>query len=518
MGADAQSRTLIIAGSVLALDIVLSNNVVQSTTLAFPEASALVNKHVDKAGKILRDDLQLRPGQSPLTKRLDRFAANLERLALLDRLSVLPALNLYEAMAGIYESLERLHDWELERLRQEPATLAGSTESKLSDRVLRKRSGRPAMHARDRVGLSLDYWKERGVHSDFGRLDKDTEGTPHRVWALMLSCAPLHGLSVSPAKVSANWIGPGVEKTNLTAEEAILNTQPVMDWLEPDDTLITPAETTAELEPGVVAKLPEVMFVATFDPPVVVPLNVWENMHNILSLAPTAEFSFLTFDNILFPVPPGTHRDPSEPRTITTTNTVTYPGHDEERTTVTYKSTLFIYKPVYGRTLTEMPFSHPRQLVAMLPALRQYAFLTTLLRSTFNGETETSADAQHGVAPERSAATKPQDEFDAIMDDAQDGTLGNRKPDSIDVTLTAHPMPRLQIVFPFRTGVANVLLEIRENAEVHVVSENITGGELDATDGKSKEKERRRNPEVLAHLLEACEDISTWCAWVQNRW
>ena len=39
--------------------------------------------------------------------------------AALDKLSVMPALNCHEAIAGIYESLKRLHEWELSRLKEE---------------------------------------------------------------------------------------------------------------------------------------------------------------------------------------------------------------------------------------------------------------------------------------------------------------------------------------------------------------------------------------------------------------
>jgi hypothetical protein len=510
-GDEPKSRTLIIAGSVLALDIVFSNNVVKSTELALSDASESVNRHAEKAGKILRDDLQLLPGQSPLTKKLDKFAANLQRLAVLDKLSVLPALNLHEAVAGIYDSLARLHAREVERTQQHPFFAEKDAKSVLSY-VLRKKSGYPAMHIRERIGLSLDYWKDEGLHADSPSPDDG------QIWGLLISCAPLPGMSVLPARVSDKWLGADVERTNLTDEGVILNTQPVMDWLNPDDTYITPAEPTADLEPGVVAKLPEVMFVATFDPPVVVPLNIWENLHNLLQLTPSTEFSYLTFDNIIFPVPPGTHHDPSEPRSITAANTITFPGPEGKKLTAAHKSTLFIYKPVYGRTLTEVPFSHPRQLVAILPLLRQYAFLSVLLQSTFGDKHKVPGDVRSSSVYGTTATTTTRDDFDAFMDDADGGLTSEPAPIQIDVTLTANPMPRLQMVFPYQAGVADVILEIRENAEVQVISENITGGELDFAEAKGKEKERERKPETLARLLEKSEDIGTWCTWIRARW
>ncbi|CRK41062.1 hypothetical protein BN1723_005003 [Verticillium longisporum] len=141
-------KTLVIAGHGLQLDVILDNNIVEGVTLAFPESeSSIVAKHVDRAGQILLRDLQLLPDQSPLTKKMDEFAANLERLATLDKLSIFPGLDCQEAVAGIFESLERLYNWELARVKEDPA-MAGKPDVLLEKTVQCSRSGRPAMHAR----------------------------------------------------------------------------------------------------------------------------------------------------------------------------------------------------------------------------------------------------------------------------------------------------------------------------------------------------------------------------------
>jgi hypothetical protein len=119
MGSSGSTRTLIIAGSALALDIDFSDDVVKKVSLSFPESAEIVTRHTQKAGDILLRDLQFAPNESPLTKMLDRFAANLERLATLDKLSVIPGLNCHEAIAGIYESLEKVHKWEVARLKEQ---------------------------------------------------------------------------------------------------------------------------------------------------------------------------------------------------------------------------------------------------------------------------------------------------------------------------------------------------------------------------------------------------------------
>jgi len=160
MGSGGSTRTLIIAGSALALDIDFANNIVKKVSLSFPESPEIVTRHTEKAGNILLRDLQFQPNESPLTKILDRFAANLERLAQLDKLSVIPGLNCHEAIAGIYESLEKLHKWEVERLR-EGGEMVERDGDELEKMAMCTKSGKPVMHMRDRLGLSLDYWQEK---------------------------------------------------------------------------------------------------------------------------------------------------------------------------------------------------------------------------------------------------------------------------------------------------------------------------------------------------------------------
>jgi hypothetical protein len=104
------------------------------------------------------------------------------------------------------------------------------------------------------------------------------------------------------------------------------------------------------------------------------------------------------------------------------------------------------------------------------------------------------------------------------LDDTNGEVAAKATPLSVDVTLTAFPVPRLQVVFPFRAGVANIVLEIQLNGVVHIISENITDGGLDEPSDKGKGKERTRNPESLARALSICEDIGRWCAWIRSRW
>ncbi|OTA89221.1 hypothetical protein M434DRAFT_398734 [Hypoxylon sp. CO27-5] len=520
-GAGENAKTLIIAGQTMGVEVGITNHIVHSASLTYNESIPSLDKHVDKASAILLKDLSLAPGQSPLTKRLTAFRANLERLATLDRLSVSPGLNCHEAIAGIWESLERLHRWDIQKLHQDPS-LNHLSEERLRVFALCLRHGCPLMHTRGRVGLSLDYWKER---RKLASTTVDTEDA--KTWGILIECAAATGMVYSPVRVSDKWIGPDIEKSNLTDEEMISTTGPILDWLEPENTLL-PASEETKTEPGLEGavglsgpKTPEVVFMATFDPPVVVPHAVAMEIYKIS--ATNTPLSNVTFDALMFPISEGDAYDPSEPREVTFTQTVpTFAGNirirgqpQTEPVLKAHRNTLFIYKPVYGQVINQVPFAHPKDLVTMLPLLRQYAFLSLLLANSLKPKegkpTAKEADDDNDIRVPRTR----RDEFEAFMsqedDKNDDKNLSDKAPKvlKVDITLTAHPMPRLLLVFPFKNYTANIMIEIQIGGRVHIVSDNIFQEEDKGFTSNSRGSQKR-TPQDWANALETMEDIGAW--------
>ena len=584
MDKNSKARTLIIAGSALALDIIVENNIVESVSVTFPESRSIVLRHIERANNILLRDLQLRPDESPLNKSIDRFAANLEMLARLDKLSVDPDLNLYEAVAGVYETLYRLYEWDLQRLRSDPAN-SGKPDDVLAVTVQCARHGRPTMHEHGNLGLGIDYWKQlhlvRTAQPNADDEDKtygkdDDDDAEDQTWSILVGCMPIgDALVYQPVRLSDKWLSDAIEKPNggLLSNNGL--SEPELDWLEPENTILASNPSEGD-KPGAApttlagAKLPDVRFNTVLNPPVIIPLPVAQNINNFLGSVMAAE-SYVTFDSLCFPVPAGTPHDPSEPRTVQCDKDVYHPTEpnengdenaDDAEATKKHRRTLFIFKPVYGHVLRELPFSHPSQLVQILSTLRQYAFLSTLLKNGFDAEPVGSGSQQAPAAKtsktESSAASlrfnqndktgvlsTVEDEFEHYMSDdsAADGSPANdqkqqqkkkgapRSPGeadtmtdrmNIDVVLTVDPVPRLQVMFPFHARTANVLLEIRQNAQVHVVSQNVlaedegNGTDHEATEGQ-KGKGRRLYPQDLGRMLEVCEDIGLWCEWIRSR-
>ncbi|KAL5321674.1 hypothetical protein ACEPPN_009634 [Leptodophora sp. 'Broadleaf-Isolate-01'] len=486
-------RLLIIAGKALALDITFDRNIVQKVALSFPESPEIVTRHTNKAEEILLRDMQFQAHESPLTKKLDRFAANLEILATLDKFSVIPGLNCHEAIAGLYESVERLHLWEVERLK-ETQEMAEKDDAYVIKTAMCTKSGKPIMHTRDRLGMSLDYWQEKR------RLSSKKD---EKTWSLLVDCAPVLGLDFTPIRVSENWISVDIQKANATVEDILLEPDngPVLDWLDPVNTLLPStdppkADAMDGVEGATGQKFPEVMFVVKFDPPLVVPYMLATQIYNSTS-APIDHFVTTTFDELMFPRRPedDVHNDG---RRITRESTVSVYSKDGERSTVVHRSDLWIDKPDYGRKLTELPFSHPRQLVQMLPALRQYAFLSTLLNKSFG-----SSSHPPSKPPQKKEIQSKRSEFANFMS----GISTNVK--TMDVSLTTQPHLRLRVNFPFKKTTAEVTFEINLNGAVEVVNENLLEGAGAGAKGLTTKD--------LARMLEMTEDLGVWLEFVKRR-
>jgi hypothetical protein len=527
-GGSTKPRTLIVAGSAIELLIGLLNDAVQSVSLAFPESADIVGKHAEVAGKILLDDLKLAPGQSPLTKRLDRFAANFELLATLDRLSVIPGLNLFEAIGGIYESLDRLYRWDLGKVREDPA-YNGRSDEYMTNVVLCTKNGRPLMHTRGWVGLSIDYWKEKRLLPLRNEAEAAYVQEVEKTWGLLVTCAPLKDISIPPVRVSDKWISMQVEKVNGPDE---LQPGPVIDWLEPENTILQPSDrskTEADASSlgadGMLLgpKYPDVVFKAILYPPIHVPVNVWEEVRHIGGALPSPVYmTHVTLDSLLFPVVPGNQQDPNEPRSIIVTRDVNvYTASAEVPSSrITHRNRLWIYRPVIGKTLTEIPFSHPQQIISILPLLRQYAFLSTILEKEF-ARRQASSTVTSGEPSEKiTATTTNEDDYEALMAGADTGRQeksgGNAAEApglNVDINFTTYPVPRLSITFPFQHRTASVTLEIQANAQVHVESQNV----LDESNSTAPDG-RQRRPEDLGKMLEVLEDIGTWVEFIRTRW
>ena len=331
---------------------------------------------------------------------LDRFAKNLERLTKLDRLSN-EQINCFEALSGLYSSMRRLFDHEKGIAVKSIPVHRTHREQRAEREVLCKSSGRPNMHGHGAAGLSLDYWMEQRhvfqqrslaaktqqQHNDVKKDeienqgnsedDKMSEVSDNRIYSLSIECEQCSPELYPPIRISDSWISDPVD---LDMEELESSEEhSFIEWLEPPPTYAqvnTSAQADAMvLDNPTIGTLPNVRFVAKLDPPIAVPLQVAMQIMNELqaSIAPES-IQPTTMDGLLT-------RMKDLPSTIETSATslngdirniendrivrvITEDGKEKD---VKHAYHLVIAKPEYGRMLEELPFSHPRQLVQVLP-------------------------------------------------------------------------------------------------------------------------------------------------------
>ncbi|KAK3067289.1 hypothetical protein LTR53_015922 [Teratosphaeriaceae sp. CCFEE 6253] len=352
---DTDTKLLSIAGRKVLIDVAMKDHKPDTATAVFATENAGLQAQTQAVATVLLDDLH-NAGQVSLSAKLDGFAANLERLAALDRLSS-EHLDAFEALSGIHTSLRRLYELE--------SAVASDLE------VMRRKSGKPVAHLDGRIGLGIAYW-----HSTFTEQDK-VKGSIDD-FKLSLGIEHSSAALYPSIRVSHSWLPDPLEL-------AVTDSELTIPWQEPDATLIPTSSQGNAMAIDGDEKLPDLRFAAKLEPPIVLP---WHVATHVLQ-------SFGVPAPQLFVLPPSWHSmllDPTNiapfnavnPHTVTAQHSVllSHEGKDAE-TTHTYA--LDVVKPDGGYRLAELPFAHPRQLVEALPTLRQWAFFGSLVQRVFAG-------------------------------------------------------------------------------------------------------------------------------------
>lgn len=521
--------------------------------------------------KIIYRNLQPLPGQSKINATLERFADNLEKLVTLDNLGSPQngGVSCYEAIAGVYTSLRKLFEHEkkmaLALLDEDTANRSHRAERE----VLCKKSGRPRPNTGDRLGLNLEYWMDRrhiiprphsrAAPSEKGKEKMDVDFQEHSeypednddfntntVYSLTLECEPSPSALYTPIRISDEWISDAIEKpvdaNDANALDNIILNTPSIDWQEPKPTFLEPPAPSGDddamnldADPG---RLPNIRFVAKFSPPLIVPIATYIQLYQSVGVEPPQDFTATTFvglalrPNELDPAITGTAGATTH-EIRSTQATLIRDIHGNEKD-ITHNLSLYVPKMEYSRRLETLPFAHPKQLVAILPTLRQYAFTTSLLASSFR---------EPAPSKETSLPTPP------ITPDTNANTTLQ-----LDVNLSyTPPAPRLTVHIPHpessrageKTSVApeaaataeiadlleglmadesyggpraplSITLDVHANAELVVSEQNVVdGGSLDEED-LEKQQQAADRVKRIARALEISGDLGIWAEWARR--
>jgi len=515
------NRPVAVAGkNNVLIDFQFKNNLPTHIDLSFSSQDQAVTAHQAAAASVLLDDLTPPPGTSAINTKLDRFAANLETLARLDKLSVYDQLNCFEAITGVYESLKKLYEHEKQAARTIVQAKRGNAELRAERHVLCKRSGRPQMHARRKIGLSLDYWMEKSNiypsdSPDASAMDIDPKpsDTPQResdetIFALDITAEAGTPDAYSSIRVSSSWIADRILKSaeETTDPTDLLSGTQSIDWQDPAPSFLSDSNQNnndamaIDSNPNTGAqKLPAVRFVARLNPPLAMPWTAAAAIlqsvgaADVLSAMPDVQ---RTYEGSLLQKPsdvPLLNKplQSSGPAASTTTSVLTPDG-----ASVQHKNALYVPKQDFGYVLTSIPFAHPRQVVALLPVLRQWAYLGSLLKGTF-------------LRPNSNAPSQEESSFS--LADLMGGTnISTTSAVAVDVSLSTQPSPTLEFVFPFNgaeSGSASLSNSISADGHVVVLSQNVVRG---------SQEEQDKAALRMAKALELVGDIGVWVEWIRN--
>lgn len=536
------------------VEVTFRNDVVQNVTVGVAATDGTVDSNWSTAAKVFKQVLTPPPGVANVNLTLDHFAQNLDRIIRLDRLST-PDVSCFEAISGIYTSLRTLFEHEKKATMALFSTSTPNVNEKAEREVLCKRSGRPQMNAGKSIGLSLEYWMDRrflhpnppksqqkapststdqSSHMDIDDTSDshtDVESDTNNIYTLTVECEASPASLYHPIRVSDTWISPQVEKV---AEDPSNIFGPSIDWLDPPQTYIQSAGADDHDAMNLggnnsgVGRLPNIRFVAKLNPPLVVPLSVAVAIHQSLGNdIPNDAIRLTTFVDLA--LRPG-EVDPAavglageatqEIRSERSVLVVGKNGQEQERR---HTNSLYVPKTEYARVLDELPFHHPRQLVEIMPTLRQYAFLTSLLQSTF-----LSASPSPPTSTTPTTSTPPL-QIDLSLHYAQPTpriiiNLPHPSSSTPSLTTSSKSLSPLDAILsdsaPPNPPIT-IAIDVLASAELLVAEQNVfpvpasLNGAGDGGEAAGREMRRQADVQKLGYALDMCGDVGVWAEWVR---
>ncbi|KAF2853140.1 hypothetical protein T440DRAFT_476978 [Plenodomus tracheiphilus IPT5] len=470
---DPGTWSLLIGDEILC-DVTFKNDEIHNVNLQTGLDETKPELHFGATGsQILLKSLRPLPGRSPVNNTLGRFS---ESLGKLNALTVLGTdhsggVSCYNAIAGVYTSLRKLfeHEKKIELAAREPDERYRI--HKAEREVLCKKSGRPRMNGGSCLGLSLEYWMDRrhlipkdaSIQSEKGKEKaghelsgpaqssvSDNEG----LYSLTIECESCQSTLYTPIRVSEEWISDHIEKAvdandaNASIDNILLD-RPSIDWLDPKPTYLeasTQGDDAMNIDSA--GRLPNIRFVAKFSPPLVVPLPVYYQLYQIVGIEPrTEDYKLTTFVGLA--LRPG-EEDPGSMATtgestheIRSSRSVLYIDENGQEKRRQHEMSLYVPKMEYSRTLESLPFSHPKQLVEILPILRQYAATTSLMRDAFFEPKRSAAKHAQPVTP---PLTPPPETTRQLEEDRL----------QLDVNLSYTTPPRFTLLIPHANAITTM--------------------------------------------------------------
>lgn len=560
-----QGDTLAIAGTCVDLEITFEGTEKDKATdvvlkIFTPEAE----EHKKDASEALRSNLEPLPPSNNREpwRSLEAFATNLEHLGRMDHLS--QGINCFEAIDGLYHTFRKIWEGEKERMGQR----------RTLDRLCRGNIGRPALNKKQKLGLSVEYWAERRhlqgttsrqAEGDQMQLDqplatKETLDDATGLWSACIDCES----GYPSLRVSNEWISDTIwENSKYEVETTDEISKGRIAWAEPPPTLVRPPDDVNDLNAIdlndaeiKIPKPPRVRFIVHLEPSVLVPLSVASSVLNRQGLSVALDDSkFTTYDQAFRNLAADWSRSkdakPVPPIQRWTKSVRTFDGNGKARSQH-HSYTLYSAPQIWCYPVQSVTFDHPKHLADLIPTLRQYVLLWTLLRSIVSaeaaagtegadrerGEREVCPEAQKTRAPLKKGITKKSNRDprrakvnalmregtnDASCEALPSAPLGSdpKVPLPIDVLLSltssSPSRPKLDLIWPLpikpseitsmpEIAFGSVSIEVGPNGEIVVpAAAGISWAE--------SEKGRRG----IARAIDLGEDLGLLIEWIMEK-
>jgi hypothetical protein len=496
-------RTVNMAGNVVMVQVALEDDVPQAVQVAIRGDSVALEEQNEKAGQVLLRNLQPENTGQGMGIALDRFSRNIEWMAKIDRNSDgSKGINCFDALSGVYSALRCLYEQELLLAKQADAMGRVRTEEKAKSHTLRKRSGCPVVHESGKLGLALHYWQNQAPVQDQSTTSSamDVDGESPKVTAFETE-PDTYSLRIEVER-SSHMLYPAIRNSDAWLPNPLDLSDPTnllgIPWRDPPPLFMSPESGDASANP----QSPDLRFIAKLDPPLVMPFQTAVNIHLLVGApAPQAYQGVTPAYHALLLHDSNMQMHTSDPFLSAQSVLAIRDGVKED---AQHEYRLNVAKPDFGFKLEELPFSHPKQLVGLLPTLRQWVCVGSLLKGMFTGlkagrpEPVTNGDLSSNGA--------------MSLDDVLGS--GNRSPSnnvSVDITLATTPTPSLGCTLPSlesdgRDIEATVLVQTNGDLNVDFASRQ----RHDSTaDGIYTTKRHAR-------ALEACNYMSVWLEWLRG--
>ncbi|PPJ52577.1 hypothetical protein CBER1_10997 [Cercospora berteroae] len=474
------------------------------------------------ASKVLLQNLKV-PNGIALQSKLDQFATNLDRLAKMDRMSK-GQVDCFEAINGVYNSLKKLYDLEKDAVKTLRELRNDDADEKAAREVLCKKSGRPFMHDNGKIGLSLGYWtpsayrKKSTTTVGGASQDESEDDFESDIWSLRIEAQPYAAGMYPALRVSDAWLPETFDAAR--QDQAI-------PWQDPPNTFISTNSTdTGDAMAIDGERLPDLRFVAKLDPPVVLPLQIAATILATLGDQYSHSINFPIYHLNVLGI-----KSQDLTTKVVSEQSVLVPGPDGEDTNASHEYVLDIPKGDLAYVLEEVPFSHPRQLIELLPTLRQWAstgnLLRTALASSQPGE-EAQATAVNGVHGSHTVNGTHERKLNELLGNVD---LEGASKTRVDMSFSSGSQlpistPNFSLAISDPTGdeLGHVVFHVMPDADV--VVEHFDGIDVQVAEPTKESSEGQQNEQKqtemlkkkkLAKALEISNDLGIWIEWMRKQ-